>query len=160
MPRAGANRRDTKSDWPSPRRGDDHAAGVERRDGRDIGRQRPHLGGIRQLDQIEGAASPDAPRLGPERGRQTGRRVDKGHRIGREIETDAALGSLGAEQPTAGVEFEARPDLAHLPEHVGRRQSRMAAEIHLDGGREPPQTEPVDQPGDEGGLGQVHLRGH
>ena len=48
-------------------------------------------------------------------------------------------------------------EVAILPQHVGAREGRVAAERHLDRGREPAKAPPVGRAVEEGRLGQVHL---
>ena len=59
-----------------------------------------------------------------------------------EVELDPLVMAAGAQEPACGVETRllARPQETRLPEDVAARQRGVAAELHLDGGGEPPQA--------------------
>jgi len=147
---------------PVPRGGDDDAAGVQRRHSRKIRGKGHDLLRAREHGQhiTAGAADPFGRRpQGLDQCRARGR---GGRRLRRKIQTHRSLFAGRGQNPAASVKRQGRClDVARLPQHVGRRQGRVAAQIDLDGGREPAQPpfrrSARDQ---EGGLRQVHLRGH
>ena len=73
----------------------------------------------------------------------SGERDLRRHRLAREVELDAVRAATGGEQAAPGLEARGQlvGDVPFLPEDVRRRQGRVAAEVDLRVGREPPQIE-------------------
>ena len=123
----------------------DHPTRLDRRQPREVRSQIAH--GRRQVDLHHHiAATPpdparrDAERLGQPRGR--GRR---GRRIGREVEDNPVALARGGQSAAARVEARRLVGRqgAGLPQDVRAGQRRVAAQVDLDGRREPAQREGV-----------------
>ena len=148
-------------------RGHDHPAAAQppqRPEGRG---QVAHGRLVLQLDQVvePSQAHPAGAAAGPQGLEHPRRRVDRRGRRGREVEPDPAVGAWpGGQRAAGGVEPDRGPgpDPALAPEHVGRGEGGVPAQLDLDGGGEPAQPVaaglgPWQQ---EGRLRQVHLGRH
>ena len=164
MPEPGAKKRETKSYSRRGRaRGDDHAADRQFAQTRVVGLERAQFGvGLHFHEVVEGVASGEARAADAQRGQQFGGRLGGGGDLGGEIEFDPVAAAVGGQQSAARVEARlgAFGQMAVLPQHVGAGQGGVAAEIHLDRGREPAQVVAVGLFDQEGGFGEVHFARH
>jgi len=145
---------------PVSRCGDQHTAHLPVGNGGHIGADGAHQSGVvHHANQVVIAAEHRAGR-DAERCTEIGWPLHRHRDDGGEVHGDQpGLISRGGEHAAPGVEAGrcvARQD-AGIPEEVRRRQRGVAAQIHLGHRGEPPQPEAVAPPGDEGGLGLVHL---
>ncbi len=135
----------------------------QRPQGVKIGGERANLFLAGELKQELGPGRQGLQRLAAE-GSPIGRiQLKRSQRDTREVEPDPALFAPGhqlaaASREADGLIFGHRP---RLPQHMGRRQGAMAAQVHLHLRSEPAQpVMPLPQLGQKGALREVELRCH